>query len=365
MKGFDKIKLYNNMRSAARQALISLIAVAVALAVGMAIIAMLHIDPFLAIKNMFVGALGNKSSISETFIKMTPLLFTGMSYALASRCGLTNIGMEGQLYIGALCTTIAGIYITGLPSFLHIPLCMLSGFIGGGLYGWIVGVLKVKSGASEIITTVMLNTIAINLVSYMVNGPIAEPPGQMSQSYPILSSAQLPRILPGTRAHLGILIAFVFVALFYIFLWKSKKGYEIRVSGQNERAALYSGVNTNRNILLIMLLAGGLSGLAGANEIMGIQGRLTPQISPGYGFDGIAVALIGANTPVGVIVGAVLFGILRAGGNMMQMTTGVPSIIISVIQAVVILMVVSSNYFIDWSAARSEKRRNAERRGEA
>ena len=362
MKGIDKIKLYNNARSAAQQALISVIAVAVALAVGMLIIALIKIDPFLAMKNLFIGALGNKNSIAETLVKMTPLLFTGMSFALASRCGLTNIGMEGQLYIGALCTTVAGIYITGLPAWLHLPISMFCGFLGGAFFGWIVGFLKVRTGASEIITTVMLNTIAINLIAYMVNGPIAEPPGQMSQSYPVLETAELPRIIQGTRAHLGILIALIFVALFYVFLWKSKKGYEVRVSGLNERAAIYSGVNTSRNILIIMLLAGGLAGLAGANEILGIQGRLTPKISPGYGFDGIAVALIGANSPIGIIVGALLFGILRAGGNMMQMTTGVPSIIISVIQAVVILMVVSSNYFLEWFLSRRERRQQECRR---
>jgi simple sugar transport system permease protein len=160
---------------------------------------------------------------------MTPLLFTGMSFALASRCGLTNIGMEGQLYIGALCTTVVGIYITGLPGWLHLPISMLCGFLGGAFYGWIVGILKVKTGASEIITTVMLNTVAINLIAYMVNGPIAEPPGQMSQSYPVRRVRGVAQIIQGTRAHLGILIALVFVALFYVILWKSKKGYEVRV----------------------------------------------------------------------------------------------------------------------------------------
>lgn len=356
MQGIDRIKLKSNIKATMRQGIISIIAVLVALLVGMLVIALMKVDPFFAIQNLFVGALGNKNSIAESLVKMTPLLFTGMSYALANRCGLTNIGMEGQLYIGALCATLAGIYITGLPSFLHLPLSMLCGFAGGAIFGWIVGILKVKSGASEIITTVMLNTVAINLITYMVNGPIAEPPGQMSQSLPILESAELPNIIPGTRAHLGILIALAFIVLFYIFLWKSKKGYEVRISGQNQRAAVYSGVNTERNIVIIMLLAGGLSGLAGANEILGIQGRLTPKISPGYGFDGIAVALIGANTPFGIVMGAILFGILRAGGNMMQMTTGVPSMIISVIQAVVILMVVGSNYFMDFSF-KSKKQR--------
>lgn len=342
MQKFDKIKFRNNMSSAARQITISGLAVIVALIISMIIIAAMGVDPFKAMGKMFSGALGSKNAIAETLVKMTPLLFTGMSYALANRCGLTNIGMEGQLFMGALFATIAGVYLPGLPMIIHIPLTMCAAFLGGGLWGWIVGKLKVQFGASEIITTVMLNTVAIQLVQFMVNGPITDPTGNDAQSSPLAASASLPIILKGTRAHLGIIIALLFVALFWIFLWSSKKGYEIRVSGQNANAAIYSGINTKRNTILVMLLAGGLAGLAGATEVMGVQGRLFPSVSPGYGFDGIAVALIGANTPLGIVAGAFLFGILRAGGNAMQRATGVPVAIIKVIQAIVILMVVAT-----------------------
>ncbi|NCE64974.1 ABC transporter permease [Pseudoflavonifractor sp. 524-17] len=342
MQKFDKIKFRNNMSTAARQAIISILAVAAALAISMIIIAAMGVDPGRAMSKMLSGALGNKNAVAETLVKMTPLLFTGISYALANRCGLTNIGMEGQLYMGALFATISGVYLPGLPLAIHLPLTMLAGFVGGGIWGWIVGVLKVRFGASEIITTVMLNTVAIQLVQFMVNGPITEPPGNDAQSSPLLDSARLPIILKNTRAHLGILIALLFVYLFWMFLWSSKKGYEIRVSGQNPDAALYSGINTKRNVVLVMLLAGGVAGLAGATEVMGVQGRLFPTVSPGYGFDGIAVALIGANTPLGIVAGAFLFGILRAGGNSMQRATGVPVAIIKVIQAIVILMVVAT-----------------------
>lgn len=345
MQKTDSIKLRNNIKSVARQMVISLLAILAALAISMLIISLLDVNPFEAMGKLVTGALGSSNSLAETLVKMTPLLFTGMSYALANRCGLTNIGMEGQLYMGALTAAIAGIYLPGLPAVLHLPIALLAGFLGGALWGGIAGVLKVKCGASEIISTVMLNTIATNLIYYMVNGPITEPPGNDAQSLPILESAKLPNILPGTRAHLGILIGILFIVLFYIFLWKSKKGYEVRVSGQNERAAIYSGINTSRNMMLVMLLAGGLAGLAGANEVLGIQGRLFAKVSPGYGFDGIAVALIGANNPFGILIGGFLFGVLRSGGNMMQMTTGVPVAIISVIQAIVILMIVASNYF--------------------
>ncbi len=355
MLQFDRIKLRNNLKIVARQFLVSVLAVVVALGIGMVIIAAMGVDPFLAIKNMFVGALGTKKAVSDTLVKTAPLLFTGMSYALASRCGLTNIGMEGQLYMGALFSTLVAVYVP-MPVGVHLVLAMLCGFIGGAIWGGIVGVLKVRFGASELITTVMLNTIAINIVAWMVNGPITEPPGMDAQSPPILETAALPVIVPGTRAHLGVIIALIFVFLFYMFLWKSKKGYEVRISGQNKMAAIYSGINTNRNILLVMLLAGGLAGLAGSNEVLGMQGRLFQKVSPGYGFDGIAVALIGANTAPGIVFGAVLFGIMRAGGNFMQMTTGVPVAIINIIQAIVIIMVVACNILNEVSFKPRAKR---------
>ena len=359
MQRFDKVKFRNNMSSAARQVGISLLAVIAALAVSMIIISVMGVSPAKALSKMLSGALGSRSALAETLVKMTPLLFTGMSYALAIRCGLTNIGMEGQLYIGALASTIVGVYVRGLPMAIHLPLAFLAGFLGGALWGGIVGVLKVRFSANEIITTVMLNTVATNLVQYMVNGPITEPPGDDAQSSPLLDTARLPIILKGTRAHLGIILALLFVVLFYLVLWKSKKGYEIRVSGQNANAAIYSGINTQRNIVLVMLLAGGLAGLAGATEVMGVQGRLFPTVSPGYGFDGIAVALIGANTAPGIVAGAFLFGILRAGGNSMQRATGVPVAIISVIQAVVIIMVVATGFLRERSLRPNKKKKPA------
>ena len=334
-------------QSALRQAMVSLFAIVLSLVVGMGMIALMGIDPTRAFNALLQGAFGSKNSFAEMIVKMSPLLFTGMSYALANRCGLTNLGMEGQLYLGALFATAAGIFVPGLPMMLHLPFCVIAGFIGGGLWGLISGALKVKFGASEIITTVMLNAVAINLIEFMVNGPMIEPPGINTQTSPILKSAQLPIMINGTRAHWGFVIALFFVFLFWVFLWRSKKGYEVRVSGLNVDAAKHSGIDTNRNILLIMFLSGGLAGLAGANEIMGVQIRMIPNISPGYGFDGIAVALIGMNTPLGIIVGSLLFGAFRAGGNRMQMRAKVPNAIVAVMQALVIISVVASQMLLE------------------
>jgi ABC-type uncharacterized transport system permease subunit len=335
----------NNIEKILMQILIPVFSVLLALAISAIIIVALKINPVLAFKSLIFGALGTPNSIAETLVKTTPLLFTGLSFALANRCGLINIGAEGQLYMGGLLATIVGVYVTGLPSVIHLPLALAVGMLGGGLWGLLAGILKVKFGASEIITTVMLNFIAINFSQFMVNGPITEPPGTLSQSMPIKATAKLPNILPGTRIHLGIFIALLFVVLYYIFLWRTKQGYEVRVAGFNVKAAKYSGINTSKNILLVMFLAGGMAGLAGANEILGIQGRLLRSISPGYGFDGIAVALIGLNHPAGIVIGAILFGMLRSGGNMMQMMAGVPVSIIYIIQAIVIISVVASQMF--------------------
>ncbi|MEA4970629.1 MAG: ABC transporter permease [Candidatus Pelethousia sp.] len=361
MKKIDTVVLKATSNNILRQSLVSLSAIVIALVLGMAMIAFMDISPFKAFAAMAEGAFGNKNSFAETIVKMTPLLFTGMSYALANRCGLTNLGMEGQMYIGALFSSFVGIYATGIPAAVHIPLCIMAGFIGGGIWCLITGMLKVRFEASEIITTVMLNTVAINLIEYMVTGPMMEPPGVTGQSSPVLESARLGLLIPGTRAHWGFILGILFIFLFWLFLWKVKRGYEVRVSGFNSAAALYSGINTDRNILLITFLAGGLAGLAGAVEVLGVQGRLYSLFSPGYGYDGIAVALIGMNSPLGIVVGALLFGAFRAGGNRMQMRARVPDAIVNVMQAFVIIAVVASQMLLEiWNERRMKQQKQKE-----
>lgn len=345
------------MNSAMRQSFVSVSAVLVAILLGMLLILLMGKNPLVAFGALVQGAFGSANSFSETLVKVTPLLFTGMSYALANRCGLTNLGMEGQMYMGAMAAAAIAIYVD-VPAFLHIPMCILAGFIGAGLWGLLAGWMKVQFGASEIITTVMLNTIAIYFIEFMVTDPIRmmEPGGVSGQSSPILSSAKLGILIPNTRAHWGIVIGLCMIFLFWLFLWRSKKGYEVRVSGYNMQAAAYSGINTKRNILLVMFLAGGIAGLAGACEVMGVQGRLYAGFSPGYGFDGIAVALIGMNSPLGIIFGALLFGAFRAGGNRMQMKAYVPFSIVNVIQAIVIIAVVASQMLLEiWSEHQLKK----------
>ncbi|MCK4826464.1 ABC transporter permease [bacterium] len=320
---------------------IQIVAISLALLIGMVIIRLIGLSPALALKALFLGSLGSVNAISETLVKMTPLILTGLSYAFAYRAGLINIGAEGQLYMGGFLATYVGVAFSGLPMMLHLPFALLAGFLCGGLWGLLVGWLKVKFGANEIITTVMLNYVAIYLISYLVNGPMKAPPGNFPQSEPVAASALLPRILPGARLHWGLLVAILAVIVYFIVMWRMKFGYEVRVVGRNMIAARYAGMNPERVMLAIMFIAGGMGGLAGAIEILGVQEKLIQGFSPGYGFDGIAAALVGMNTPGGIVFGALLFGILRSGGNVMQMIAKVPVSVIYIMQGLVIIFVIA------------------------
>lgn len=351
----DKVKLKSTVNRSLTSVGVSLAAVVIALIVGMLLVVAMKKDPMKAFTSMVNGAFG-ADYFTETLVKMTPLLLTGISFALCNRCGLTNLGMEGQMYIGALFATIVGVYVSGLPWFIHVPLCLIAGFIGGGLWCLITGILKVYCGASEIITTVMLNSVASYLIDYLINGPMIATPGGNPQTKNVLASARLGNLIKGTRLNWGFVIAIAFVVLFWLFISRSKKGYEVRVSGLNSSAALYSGINIKRNILLVTFLAGGAAGLAGCIEITGIQKCIQSAFASGYGYDGIAVALIGQNSPAGVVFGALLFGAFRAGGNNMMRKAQVPDSIVSVIQALVIIMVIASQMLLEIMNERKLKK---------
>lgn len=323
----------------------SIVSIILAMIVGAIIIRLMGISPSQAYLALFKGAFGSRNSIGESLVKAVPLIFTGLSFAFAFRCGLINLGAEGQLHMGALASVVVAVYVKGLPAFIHLPLALAAGFIGGGLWGLLAGWFRVKYGASEIITTIMLNYVATLWVNYLVAGPLKEPPGIFPQSPMVEVSAQLPRILAGTRLHLGLIVAFGFLAVFYTLLWRMPRGFELRVVGQNPRAAAYAGMNADSTRLLAMFLAGGMGGLAGSCEMLGIQLRLRQGISPGYGFSGLAVALLGGNAPIGVLLSAILFGALRAGGNMMQMMSGVSAALTDIIQGIIILFVLAQNTF--------------------
>jgi len=307
------------------------------------IIEVMGFDTLLAYKIFFKGVFGSIDSIGEIFVKATPIILTGLSFAFAFRAGLFNVGAEGQLYMGGFLATLVGTSLKGLPMIIHLPLAIIAAFIGGGLWGLLVGWLKVKFKANEIITTVMLNYVAIYFVSCLIHGPMRARTvsGTFPQSELIANSARLPHIFLSTRVHLGFIIALICLVLYYIFFRKTVLGYETRVVGQSMNISKYAGINPERITLFIMFICGGMAGLAGASEILGVQGRLLENFSPGYGFDGIIVSLAGMNSPFGIFLVAILFGILREGGNSMQMFVGIPVEVIYIIQGLMVIFVLA------------------------
>jgi simple sugar transport system permease protein len=265
----------------------------------------------------------------ESLVSSTPFIFAGLSVALGFRSGLFNIGAEGQLFIGAITAAFVGYSITGLPAIIHIPLALLAGALGGALWGFIPGLLKAKTGGHEVINTIMMNFIAIRLPDSF--NPI---------SPTIADSAKLPQFFESPiRFHAGFFLALGVAWLVYWFLFRTKWGFDLRTVGANPSAARYAGMSIVRTTVLAMSLAGGLAGLAGANEVLGLNHNLAMAFSAGYGFDSIALALLGKSHPAGVVLAALLFGTLRNGATRMQVVAAIPIDIISVLQALILAFI--------------------------
>ena len=313
-----------------------------ALLLGAFLIAVAGINPVDAYAALLEGAFGSLSGLGLTLQKTVPLLFAGLGVAFAFRCGLFNIGGEGQLHMGALLGGWLALTFTGLPAPVLLPAVLIASFIGGGIWGAIPGLLRAKWNMSEIITTILMNYIGFWFVSFMLHGPLQESRGYYPQSEILPGASWLPIIWPAARVHLGLVLALLAAAGVYVVLWRTTIGYQIRAVGSNRRAAEYSGIPAVRSMVLAMFVSGGLMGLAGAAEILGVQHRLSDFFSPGYGFDGIAVALLGYTHPVGVALAAVFFGGLRAGFNAIQRTEGLPLAMAQVVQGLTLILVVSS-----------------------
>jgi len=294
-----------------------------------------------AYTGLLSGSLGSPNAISETLLRATPLILAGLAVALGFRAGLFNIGAEGQIYIGGLCATAVGISFEGLPFFVHLPLAILAGFVGGALWGFVPGILKARTGAHEVITTIMLNYVSYLTIDFALRQPLFQRPDREDPvSRFILDSATLPRLFGGDlRVHWGLIIALAAAFVVSWLLFRTTRGFEFRAVGLNPSAARYAGMSIGRTIVLTMMISGGLAGLAGASEIVGTNGRLTPGFSPGWGFDAIALALLGGSRPLGVVGAALVFGALRAGATPMQAATGIPIDLVVVIQALVIMFI--------------------------
>ena len=278
--------------------------------------------------------------ILESLVVTTPYLFTGVAVALGFKAGLFNIGAEGQVLVGTIAAGWAGWTFTGLSPWVHVPLAMLIGAAAGAIWGFIPGLLKVKTGAHEVITTIMMNYIAYYLIYYLIAAPMRDMT-QMTPKTPLIQeSAHLIRLFPDPiRFHLGFFIAIAVAFIVWFILFKTTWGYEIRSVGLNPAASKYAGMNITTITVAAMSLSGGIAGLAGASEILGVTWRQSQALSSGYGFDSIALALLAQNHPLGVILTALLFGFLKSGSRVMQVRAGVPIYIINILQAFIILFI--------------------------
>lgn len=293
--------------------------------------------------SMIQGSFGDVYGLGQTLTQATPIIFTSLAFLISHKAGLFNIGAEGQFLMGAFASTLAGIYFEGLPWILHIPIALIAGAVAGGIWGLIPAILKSKFDAHEVITTMMLSYVAFYLTGYLVNYPF-KAPGWVSQTVRISSSSELPRILQPTQLSAGILIAVLIVVFTQYFLKKSILGYELRAIGLNPTTAESLGISLEKGILISMVLSGAVAGLGGSCEILGVHKRFIEGFSPGYGWDGLAVALVGGLNPIGSFFASILFGALRSGGMITTRVTGVPLDIVIVLQALVILFVAAPRF---------------------
>jgi simple sugar transport system permease protein len=335
-----------------------------ALLVGAVMLIFLKVNPLVAYAALWDGAFGSSNAFAETLTKATPLLLVGIGICISFRGDVINIGGEGQMIIGAVLATWVGLNFTGLPGWLTITLSMLAGFLGGAIWGGIPGVLKAYFSVNEILSTVMMNAIAVQLMNFLLRGPMIDPAqaklaSQIPQTARLEEIFRLPRLAP-TRLHLGALIAVILAILVYILLWRTTLGYRIRAVGQNPHASRYAGIKVRRYVVLALLLSGAFAGLAGAIQVFGVNYRMiTDGSSSGFtgsaGFNGIVAALFGGLHPILTIPASILFGALLVGANKMQRIAQVPSALITALNGLVVVFVVSSEII----RKRRQRRREA------
>lgn len=335
------------LTSLAGALLFPLVAIFMAFVIGAVIVLATGSNPLAAYAALFVGAFGSASSIGETLLQATPLIFTGLAVAVAFRAGLFNIGGEGQFFIGSI--TAAGLGVSlGFLGLLSLPLVLAACVLTGFLWGTIPGFLKARFGAHEVIVTIMLNYIAINLAVYLALNPFSAGDGSVPGTEFINEAARIPELGFGLgRANYGFLLALVAAAVAYILLWRTRLGFQIRAVGHSPGAASYAGMRLGTNTVLALAIGGAFASLGGAVMVLGVFGKMTIPFVANIGFTGIGVALVGRSHPVGVVLAAILFGALGAGANQMQFDTDVPLDLADVLLAVILLLV-TADKLVEW-----------------
>jgi len=342
--------------------LLPVLAALAALLVGAVMLLLLKVNPIEAYGALWEGAFGSANAFAETLVKATPLLLVALGICISFRGDVINIGGEGQMIVGAILATWVGLTFTNLPGWLGITLSMLAGFLGGAIWGGIPGILKAYFSVNEILSTVMMNAIAVQIMTFLLSGPMIDPSqaelaSKIPQTARLEEIFRLPRLVP-TRLHLGSLIAVILAILVYILLWRTTLGYRIRAVGQNPHASRYAGIKVPRYVVMALLLSGAFAGLAGATQVLGVNYRMiTDGSASGFtgsaGFNGIVAALFGQLHPIWSIPASILFGALLVGANKMQRVVQVPSALVIALNGLVVVFVVSSEF---WRRRRQTRR---------
>ena len=310
-------------------------------------------DVLVGFEAIFEGSIGNWKNLVETLVKSTPLIFTGLATVIAFRGQVWNIGQEGQLYAGAIFAYWAYLTFSNLPPFIMITFVFIFAIIGGAFWGWIAAFIKTRYNVDVIITTIMLNYIILYVLSWLLSNIWRDPTSYYQQSPLVADAAKLPIVIPGTRLHIGFVIAVAATFVIYFLIDKTPLGFEIRSFGSNPIASRFQGINTTHILITIMLISGALAGLGGASKLFGVNQRLKASISLGYGYTGIIIGILAGLEPLAVLPAAIFFGALINGTFYLQITTGVPSSLVNAIQAIVMLFMVSARIIVSFRIRRS------------
>ena len=328
----------------------SLAAIGIAILVGALFILLSGESPIEAYGALLKGALGSPKSIANTISKSIPLAFTGLAVALGSRCGMLNIGAEGQLHAGAMAAVLTALSLSSFPAPIVLIVSIIAGIFAGMIVGGIPGFFKARLNTNEVIVAIMLNYICTLFTSWLVNGPVKSD-GSTAQTEVLPEGAWLGRLIPQTQLTTALFILIAVAVLMYIFLWKTSVGYQLRAVGANPSAAGTAGIRVKTYMIMATVLSGGLAALAGITEVFGKYHRFIEGFSPSFGFTGIAVAILGRNHPAGVLLTALLFGIMDMGALRMSRVTDVSTNMVTVVQSLVILLVAAPE-LIKWNKKR-------------
>jgi ABC-type uncharacterized transport system permease subunit len=327
--------------------LVSLLAGAAALLLVAIPVLLAGANPFEAYGLMVKGAFGSLFSLSETLTRATPLILTGLAAAVAFRARLWNIGAEGQLYIGALAAVLVGSGLFQFPPLLMIPVVMIAGFLAGGLMMVVPAFIKQRFGADEVVITLLLNFVVILFIQMLIEGPLKDPLALgWPQSVPLIDAADYPKLIPRMRIHLGLIVGVAAALILWVIVRRTVLGFEIRAVGENRAAARFAGLPVNATMLKVALISGGLAGLAGVGEVAGVKGYLSADLSPGFGYSGIVVAMLAGLSPIGTVLGAIFVAAVFVGADSMSRATGISNYLADLVVALALLCVLIGGFFV-------------------